>query len=557
MKSIRKKAFILGIDGATFDIINPLVANDKMPNMKKVIEGGVHGILHSTVPPLSAPAWVAFMTGKNPGHYGTFHFRKISIESSLNMFNLELISSSAYRGDTFFDYLGKNGHKVGIMTVPVTYPPWEVNGFLVSGYPCPDPNENSNFTFPLELSGELPENLNWTEDINSNIIPKEELRGASDPQDVLEGGRIMMTRRTEYTLKLMNKYDTELTILVWGAIDRAQHMLWKYHDPGHILHQPNNEFSAHIEKLYCHADRLLGQIMARIGPETPLFIISDHGFGSKQGSRFHLNAWLNYNGYLKSYFRAKFLNNLLINKLKPLIRKLAGRLDAGSRKKLIKANRALAMSAIDFNKTLAFMYPIDEQTMGLVINLRGRQPKGIVSEKEYDSLRNEIIEKLEELQNSENDKRVLKNCYKREELFCGSKTVEAPDIILELAEGYYSGLKSVGKFFSQIPFGQLNEISGTHRAEGIFIGCGPDLSRGKILEKANIIDVAPTVLYSLNEKIPVDIEGEVIRSAFSEHRLKKAPEYIDREVVKVSDEAEASEAEQLSMAKKLKELGYL
>lgn len=557
MKSNRRKVFVLGIDGATFDVILPLMERDKLPNMQKMIQKGVHGNLQSTIPSLSAPAWVAFMTGKNPGHYGTYHFRRINISDYHNIYSQDLIDSSMFCGATFFDYLGQLGYRVGVMTVPVTYPTWKVNGFLVSGYPCPDPDGNPNFTYPYELSKDLPENLNWTEKESSDAIPKEELRGPGAPQDILNGGLSMMSRRTEYTLKLMEQFDCDLTILVWGAIDRAQHILWKYHDPGHVLHQPNNCFKTYIEQLYCHADALLGDIMTHVGPEGHFFIVSDHGFGPKQGSLFHLNSWLNQEGYLKPTLKAKMINNPVIKMLKTPVLRFAATLDNSRQKKMVKARQALNMGTVDFNRTLAYRFPIDDQTEGVAINLKGRQPSGIVPQEKFESFRAELEERLRKLQDPRNGRRVIKECFRREELYKGDKAQEAPDIVLVLNEDYFPGTGTAGMVFSRIPQVYLETISGNHRPEGIFMACGPGLSTGKLSEKANIIDVAPTVVYTLGEKIPSDIEGKVIRSAFSTERLKNAPEYTEREVYKGTEAMGLSSAEQESMRSKLRDLGYL
>ncbi len=557
MKSDRKKAFLLGIDGATFDVIFPLIKRGKLPNMQNMMGNGAHGILQSTIPSLSAPAWVAFMTGKNPGHSGTYHFRKININDYDNIYSQDLIDSSMFRGTTFFDYLGQLGYRVGVMTIPVTYPPWEVNGFMVSGYPCPDPHENPNFAFPSELSRDLPENLNWTEKESSDAIPKEEMRGAMDPQDVLNGGLSMMSRRTAYTLKLMERFDCDVTILVWGAIDRAQHMLWKYHDPSHVLHEPNNCFKTYIEQLYCHADALLGDIMTHVGPEAHFFIVSDHGFGPKQGSRFHLNAWLNQQGYLKATLKARLMNNPLTRTLKGAVFKFAAKLDISGRKKIMKAKRTFNRGTIDFNGTLAYRFPIDEQTEGVVINLKGRQPAGIVVEEEFELLRTELIERLGGVQDTRNGRRVITRCFRREELYKGDKAPEAPDIILVLDEEYFPGAGVAGAVFSQTPRIYLETISGKHRPEGIFMAHGPDISTGKLQENAGIMDVASTVLFALGEKIPRDIEGKVLRSAFSTERLKKAPEFVDRKIGMKFDTADLSDAEQESMRTKLHDLGYL
>ncbi len=73
---MKRKLVIVGIDGGTFKVINPLIAEGKLPHLEKLINSGVKGILKSTYPPITAAAWVSFMTGKNPGKHGYFDFRE-------------------------------------------------------------------------------------------------------------------------------------------------------------------------------------------------------------------------------------------------------------------------------------------------------------------------------------------------------------------------------------------------------------------------------------------------------------------------------------------------
>jgi predicted AlkP superfamily phosphohydrolase/phosphomutase len=557
MKNYKRKVFILGIDGATFDVIHPLINKGKLHNFNKVIECGTHGNLDSTIPPLSAPAWIGFMTGKNPGHYGAYHFRDIDITNPQNFTKIELINSSFYKGDTFFDYLGEIGYRVGLMTIPVTYPPWKVNGFLVSGYPCPDPSVNTNFTYPSKLSNEIPDNLNWTEDVNSDLIPKQEYRGANNPEDILQGGLSMMKKRTNYTFELMKRYNCDVTVLVWGAIDRAQHVLWKYHDTNHSLYQPENRYKTYIEDLYLYADQLLSKIINQLRPYENLFILSDHGFGPRQGHFFHLNAWLNQEGYLKANYIEKLRNNFFANSLKPAVHKFVKALNQTSSQKLAQVNQQLVASGVDFSKTQAFMYPIHEQTVGLVINLKERQPFGIVSSPKYESLRDQLIKKLKEILDHRNGAKVIKKCYKREELYRGSEAEKAPDIIIVLNDNYYGGTRAFGKIFSNMHHRNTQTVNGTHRHNGIFLAYGKDIDKGKEIHNASIIDVAPTVIHSLKEKIPRDIEGKVLTSVFTKDYAAEKIRYMDRKDKSNPNHTHLSKDDKDSMIKNLKQLGYL
>lgn len=553
----KKKVFVLGIDGATYSVISPLINQGKLPNFQKLISRGVHGVLHSTIPSLSAPAWVAFMTGRNPGHYATYHFRKINIKEYQNIHSQDLINSSSFSGTTFFDYLGELGYTVGVVTVPVTYPPWKVNGFLVSGYPCPDPADNPNYTFPQFLSREILENLNWTEKEHAGSISKGELRGASDPGDILDGGLAMMSRRTHYTLKLMKQFNSDVTVLVWGEIDRAQHKIWKYHDPDHVLHPSDGKYKSYLERLYCHADNLLGTIVSNLSPDTNLFILSDHGFGPKQGSYFHVNAWLEMHGYMKARLKSKLLNNPLLNSLKGPIRSFVMKRNVSTRKKIRDAKGRFTVGAIDFEQTLVYRFPVDEQTEGIVINLKGRQQSGTVTGERYETLRTELIDRLKEFKDPRNGKYVIKRCVRREDIYAGEKMMDAPDIICTLHEGYYIGSRVEGDLITPIPEAHIDSMSGNHRPEGIFLASGPGIREGTSFEKADIIDVAPSLIYALGERIPESIEGKVITSIFSDECLRNAPQFVEYEFCVNNESVSLSSVEEESMKDKLKDMGYL
>ena len=113
------RCIVIGLDGATFELINPLVKAGKLPTIKKMIEEGVHGVLKSTVPPLTGPAWVSFATGKNPGKHGCYDFELP--RDSLD--KIEMISSEDIKGETFYEVLDKQGKRCILVNLPCSYPP--------------------------------------------------------------------------------------------------------------------------------------------------------------------------------------------------------------------------------------------------------------------------------------------------------------------------------------------------------------------------------------------------------------------------------------------------
>ena len=132
MKNVRK-VICIGLDGATFDLIRPWLSKGKLPNIGRIIKDGVWGELESVIPPVSAPAWTSFMTGKNPGKHGIFGFKKEKQGTYEELFvNRKLIKS-----ETLWKCLSDVGKKVIVINVPLTYPPEEINGYLMSGMDTP------------------------------------------------------------------------------------------------------------------------------------------------------------------------------------------------------------------------------------------------------------------------------------------------------------------------------------------------------------------------------------------------------------------------------------
>ena len=138
------KVLIIGLDGATPDLVERWVAENKLPYLKQMMQNGVYGTLKSTYPPISPAAWTTFATGYNPGKHGTYDFRDYD-PRRYSCFADTIVDSNAFAGKSIWDIVGAAGQKVGVITVPVTYPAWRVNGFMVSGYPTPDAAQSVSY----------------------------------------------------------------------------------------------------------------------------------------------------------------------------------------------------------------------------------------------------------------------------------------------------------------------------------------------------------------------------------------------------------------------------
>ena len=143
------RVLIVGLDGATLDLIRPWAKDGYLPTFSRLMKARAWGPLESVIPPLTGPAWISFMTGKNPGKHGIFDF----IRRGKSDYYGVPINASLRDGDTLWRVLSDAGKRVVVHGVPATYPPEPVNGLMVTGMLTPP--GATNYTYPPQLAQEL------------------------------------------------------------------------------------------------------------------------------------------------------------------------------------------------------------------------------------------------------------------------------------------------------------------------------------------------------------------------------------------------------------------
>jgi predicted AlkP superfamily phosphohydrolase/phosphomutase len=517
-----QKVVVIGFDGATFDVIKPLVKKGELRTFRKLMKKGVYGKLKSTIPPVSAPAWTSFMTGKNPGKHGIFDFR---IWDPKKYDKSILVDSTKIDGMKIWNILNLFGKKVGIINVPLTYPPEKVDGFLISGMLSPS---LENFTYPPELKYELEDYIIDTE-AGGHFIPS---FGKIDEKSFSKQLEDMADSRLKNALKLW-KPDLDLFIVIFRFLDAAQHVFWEKRE--------------YIEMFYEKADCILEQFLNKISKNTTLFVMSDHGFGPKATKDVHLNDWLMKNNFLK-------VRNLRFITYKRKIERLLASLGVINilwkfLPKEVKERGIHEYDCIDWSSTKAYFSPkhFAFPWIGIEINVKGKKEMGVVEPEEYKQVRSEVIKKLKEFKDPETGEKVIEKIFKREELYTGNHIHEASDIILKF-KFPYRGEKSLGneKLITQtIP----TNIKGEHKLYGIFIAYGSQIRSGVELKGLDIVDIAPIILHVFGLPIPRDMDGRVPKEIFKPNsalykRKVKFVELKERSIIK----------EKIEMLKKLKRI---
>jgi len=542
-----KKVLTIGLDGATFDYIFPLIQKGKLPNIKRLIKNGVWGYLRTTFPPITGSAWPSFMTGKTPAKHGVFDFIQQSIKEDVS-----LVNSRSIDGETIFDMLSRHNKKVIAINVPVTYPPWKINGIMITGMLSP---ENGEITYPPELKAELGD---YRVDIRTSYKEGKE-------QEMIDDLEELLVKRTKLTKRLLKEQDWDFAMVVFRGTDLIPHYFRKYMDKKHPKYPTSNrKFRGAIDDIYEKTDSAIGELLESVPKDTAVFLMSDHGHGRLR-KMINLNIWLLQNGFLAlkktprvriryNLFKFGFTPQNVYNVLSRLgIQNIIPKFSRQARNKIL--NSILSFSAVDWSRTKAYSLGHIGQ---IYINLRGREKFGIVSRGgEYESVRNEIIEKLMKLEDPETNQRVINKIVKKEEYYTdGGPYLDKMSDLFVFTKGHeyesFALLAMSPKIFSE----HFKKQSGWHNMEGIFVAYGNEIKSGVKVDNPKIYDIAPTVLYTMGLPIPDDIDGKLLKGIFKPKFLKENNVIFEK--AKAIDKGDDMTGDdQKEIRERLKNLGYL
>jgi len=555
------KVLVVGFDGATLDIAAPMMDEGRLPHLAGIRERGISGTLRSTIPPNSSVAWSSFITGMNPGGHGVFYFRERKEGSYYRPF----ITYDSIRARSIWRILGDAGKKVGVVNVPLTYPPEEVNGCLVGGLLTP--GTDSDFTHPSDLHLELIGALgDYPLDSESE---KMFWRG-----DEMAAFRHMLytTRKVlDADLYLMDRFDWDFFMTVFRSVDLVQHRAWRLKVPEYREKHPLEcrKYGSIIEMCYEMLDGFLGRLMAKAGEDTTVIVMSDHGCGPIEG-RFYINKWLIDEGYLKLKSGSSLKADLMgmggdqIDEPKKfmgfdrLLRALGRRaLKYSGSGFLSQSTDRVYTSMIDWSKTRAFSSLSGGEEI-VLINLKGREPEGTVAPgEEYERLRDEIIAGLEKLRDP-SGKKIVDKAYRREELYQGPYIADAPDI--QFLTRDLSILPRGDFFVDNIFKDPFEHTPALHRENGIVFMKGHELKAGFTVDDARIEDIAPTILHLSGMPVPEEMDGKVLLDCFTDDfRESNALRFVKQEGSSRTDRADKgyTAREEEEIRKTLQGLGYL
>lgn len=549
-----RRVIVIGLDGATMDLIRPWVHEGRLPHLGRLMREGVSGELRSTVPPVTGPAWISFMTGKNPANHGVFHFRTFDL-ARYTCYDETLVTSTRFANDTIFKLVSDAGLRVAALAVPMTFPPFPVNGIMLSGYPTP--NLQTAYAYPPEMSNRF-----------SNINITSEFFRHSD-QERVRSATHMVEQLTTYCVELMQEEQYDLFMVVFTNTDMANHFFRKYTDPDYPAYDPEGAqvYGTVLRDQYVLADEAVGRLVEQADDDTTIIIMSDHGSGVHPTRYLHTNSWLRSKGWLEirgglATTGAKGIRTILeYARMKaPWARDFVKRRFPSPVKAGISSGLH-ATSAIRWSQTKAYRVPMFFFVEGIEVNLKGRQPQGIVEPgPEYEELRDQIIAELKGLADPTTGELIVRRAFKKEEEYSGPFMHNAPDIVVFYDHDYAGGPSPVGPVTTPIERYTLNTWSGQHRMNGTLIMWGKDVPENLVIEGASIVDPAPTIMYLLDLPIPAEMDGRVLTEALDPALLAARPVTIYHKAEgEKPEEAETyvDEEEEEQIREALRGLGYI
>ena len=249
------KTLVIGLDGASPEL---LLEDERLLNLRRLMEVGSYGRLESVIPPTSVPAWMCLATGQDPGSLGLYGCRNRSDRAGSGPM---MVNSRPIAEVAIWDQVARGGGRSVLIGVPPVYPPPQsgnVHAIDLPPRPC-----------------------------------------ASDADRMSLRDEIVATTRKHFAevRHLLQHEDWSYMQLVETGLDRMQRAFGTGHDPAHLLHEPESPDRDVIREYYRLLDGELGSLLELLSEETMVLVVSTHG-DQKCNGGFCVNEWLVRQGLL-------------------------------------------------------------------------------------------------------------------------------------------------------------------------------------------------------------------------------------------------------------------
>jgi predicted AlkP superfamily phosphohydrolase/phosphomutase len=437
---------------------------DELPAIRGLTERGAFGVLRSTDPPITVPAWSVMTSSRNPGALGFYGFRN---RKDRSYDQLAFATSRSVRVPRVWDILSERGRDVIVLGVPQTWPVSEVNGVMVSCFLTPDLNRQ--YTHPPEFADEIKEL------VGEYMVDVPNFR-TDDKDTLLADLEEMTVKRFKVAERLLETRPWDLFFMVEMATDRIHHGFWRFTDPEHRLYEPGNPYEHAMLDYYKRLDEKIARLLRHADDDTAVLVVSDHGAKKIDGG-ICVNEWLRQEGYL-------------VLKSEPA------------------EPQKLTPDMVDWARTTA--WGEGGYYCRLFLNVAGREPEGLVPPEDYERIRTELKESLEAL-GDENGDPIGTVAHRPEELYPERNGI-APDLMVYFGDLFWRSIGQVGTGAVHVFENDTGPDDANHAHNGLYVLAAPGVPAGPGPER-EIRDVAPTLLELLGEPVPAEMEGSSLLAA--------------------------------------------
>jgi len=453
---------VIGLDGVPPGLVFD-TWRDRLPNLQRILQRGLWGPLRSCHPPITVPAWASMFSGRDPGQLGLYGFReRRGDRASLP----RLADASSIGAPRVWDLLSSAGWRSVLLGVPQTYPPPRVNGFVVSCFLTP--SQPRAYTHPEALAAEVERVVpGYVFDVDGFREP--------DRRGLLQRVYDKTEKHFRLARHLARTKPWDFFAMVDMAPDRLHHGFWRHSDPQHARHVADSDFAAAMPAYYEFLDAQIGLLLAEIDPEARLLVVSDHGAKRLDGGIF-INEWLVAHGYLTLTHRPT-------------------------------TPQPLQMEWIDWSRTRAWA---EGGYSGRVyLNVRGRDPHGVVEPADGEALLCELIDGLGAIPDPKG-RHLATQVLRPEAVYREVKGI-APDLLVYFGDLQWRALGSVGSGTIHSVDNDRGADDANHDWDGIcIVRDGQRDLGGQRREGWQITDIAPTILRWAGIEAPEGMIGAVL-----------------------------------------------
>jgi len=449
------KVLVIGLDCVPPELVFERYEKE-LPNISRLASQGIWGTLRSSTPPSSTNAWASMATSRDSSAIGIYDY---VYRLNRSYKDIGVINSTLVKDDCVWDVISKNGRKVIVVNVPMTYPPKPVNGLMISGILTP---ENAECTYPVELQKELDE---MTGGYRIKVPDPRLLERAELMEKLYE----LTKKRFKVIRHLINRKEWDFFMAVIYSTDAMMHNFWRYIDNKHRKHEPDSEFRDAIKDFLIYVDEEIGSLLKIVDDDTAVVLMSDHGAHRMDG-RVNVNEWLMREGYLHL-------------KRKP------------------KKTLSILSADVDWGRTRAFA--LGAYYASIYLNVKGRDPKGIVEQDQTEALKKELIDKLKNIRDDRGRKMDTI-------IFEPKPGDSAPDLLVYFDNLHWGANSMVGSGSLYSWATEKGPDDAVHSTEGFFIISGKGAKARSQKINADIRDISPTVLKLMGIRIPDSMEGSPV-----------------------------------------------